>query len=152
LELPRQARRPAPTIVGEGGMSTYGARLERARARMGELGVDVLLLSTGPDLPYLTGYEAMPLERLTMLLLPVEGDAVLVVPRPEAARVTARPEAFSVRAWEEAEDPIAIVAGLVGTARTAAIGDHTWARFLVELEDALPGTRVRRRVDCTGPP
>ena len=28
---------------------------------MHELGVDVVLLSVGPDLPYLTGYEAMPL-------------------------------------------------------------------------------------------
>ena len=45
-------------------------RMTRARARMGEQGVDVLLLSVGPDLPYLTGYEAMPLERLTMLVLP----------------------------------------------------------------------------------
>jgi hypothetical protein len=26
-------------------------------------GVDVLLVSVGSDLPYLTGYEAMPLER-----------------------------------------------------------------------------------------
>ena len=37
---------------------------------MAELGVDALLLSVGPELPYLTGYEAMPLERLTMLVLP----------------------------------------------------------------------------------
>ena len=40
-------------------------------------GVDVLLLSVGADLPYLTGYEAMPLERLTMLVLPREGEAEL---------------------------------------------------------------------------
>ena len=60
---------------------------------MAELGVDVLLLSVGPDLPYLTGYEAMPLERLTMLVLPRDGDATLVVPRLEAPRVVERPEA-----------------------------------------------------------
>ena len=40
-----------------------------------DAGVDVLLLSVGPDLPYLTGYRAMPLERLTMLVLPRDGDA-----------------------------------------------------------------------------
>jgi hypothetical protein len=44
-------------------------RVLRTRAD-DELGVDVLLLSVGADLPYLTGYEAMPLERLTMLVLP----------------------------------------------------------------------------------
>ena len=119
--------------------------------RMGELGVDVLLLSTGADLPYLTGYEAMPLERLTMLVVPAEGDAVLVVPRLEAPRVVEQPDAFSIRSWEETEDPIAVVAGLVGAAPTAAIGDHTWARFVIDLQDALPNTRFRRAVDVTGP-
>ena len=44
---------------------------------MAELGVDVMLLSVGPDLPYFTGYEAMPLERLTMFVLPQTGDPVL---------------------------------------------------------------------------
>ena len=34
------------------------------------MGVDALLLSLGADLPWLTGYEAMPLERITMLVLP----------------------------------------------------------------------------------
>ena len=63
---------------------------------MRELGVDVLLLSTGADLPYLTGYEAMPLERLTMLVVPVDADAVLVVPTLEAPRVVEQPDAFEL--------------------------------------------------------
>ena len=124
-------------------MSTYGARLERARARMADLGVDVLLLSTGADLPYLTGYEAMPLERLTMLVAPVDAAAVLVVPRLEAPRVVARDDAFSIRAWEETENPVDIVADLVGDARTAAVGDQTWARFVIELQAALPSVAFR---------
>src|ERR1044071_6729082 len=101
---------------------------------MRELDVDVLLLSVGPDLPYLTGYEAMPLERLTMLVLPQEGDATLVVPRLEAPRVVERPGVFTIRTWDETDDPIEIVAGLVGAARELAIGDRTWARFLVDLQ------------------
>jgi Xaa-Pro aminopeptidase len=118
---------------------------------MGEVGVDVLLLSVGPDLPYLTGYEAMPLERLTMLVLPREGDATLVVPRLEAPRVAERPDVFALRPWDEAEDPIDIVAHLVGTAATVAIGDRTWARFVIDLQDALPGTHFRRSADVVGP-
>src|SRR5881296_2057214 len=38
----------------------HADRITRARKRMTELGVDVLLLSLGADLPYFTGYEAMP--------------------------------------------------------------------------------------------
>jgi len=92
----------------------FEERIARARSRMETLGVDVLLLSVGADLPYFTGYTAMPLERLTMLVLPREGEATLVVPGLEAPRVEERPEAFALRPWGETEDPVAIVAGLAG--------------------------------------
>ncbi len=118
---------------------------------MADLGVDVLLLSVGPDLPYLTGYEAMPLERLTMLVLPRDGDATLVVPRLEAPRVVARSDVFTIRPWDETDDPIALVAELVGPAATAAIGDRTWARFVIDLQSALPATAFRRSAEVIGP-
>ncbi|HJR25915.1 MAG TPA: Xaa-Pro peptidase family protein [Acidimicrobiales bacterium] len=126
-------------------------RTARVRGRMDELGVDVVLLSVGPDLPYLTGYEAMPLERLTMLVLPQDGEATLVVPRLEAPRVVERPDVFAVHAWEESDDPIAIVAGLVRGARSVAIGDRTWARFLVDLQGVLPSSRFSRASALLGP-
>jgi Xaa-Pro aminopeptidase len=129
----------------------YAERLGRARARMEELSVDVLLLSVGADLPYLTGYEATPLERLTMLVVPRDEAATLVVPRLEAPRVEERPEAFALQAWDETDDPVAVVAGLAGAARVAAIGDQTWARFLLDLQGALPAVRFRRASEVTGP-
>jgi Xaa-Pro aminopeptidase len=118
---------------------------------MASQGVDVLLVSVGHDLPYLTGYEAMPLERLTMLVVPRDGDAALVVPQLEAPRVVEQPGVFTLRPWPEAEDPVAIVAGLVGGAGTIAVGDQMWARFLVELLPRLPGAEYRRAVDVVGP-
>jgi hypothetical protein len=39
----------------------------------------------------------MPLERLTMLVVPVDGDATLVVPRLEAPRVVEHPDRFALR-------------------------------------------------------
>lgn len=95
--------------------------------------VDVLLVSVGSDLPYLTGYEAMPLERLTMLVVPRDGEATLVIPRLEAPRVHEHPSVFVLRPWNETDDPVAIVASLVGRPGVAAVGDTMWARFLVEL-------------------
>ena len=132
-------------------MSTFADRVRRVRAEMEAQGVDVLLLSVGPDLPYLTGYEAMPLERLTMLVLPGQGDATLVVPRLEAPRVIEQPEVFSVQPWNETDDPIDIVSGLIKGASVAAIGDHTWARFLVDLLAALPATSFRRASTVVSP-
>src|SRR5262245_25523748 len=118
---------------------------------MSDQDVDVLLLSVGHDLPYLTGYLAMPLERLTMLVVPRDGDATLVVPRLEAPRVTPQPGVFELLPWGETEDPVAIVARLAGTPGTAAIGDQTWARFLVDLLPRLSSTTFRRAVDVVGP-
>ena len=57
----------------------------------------------------------MPLERLTMLVLPRRGDIRLVVARLEAPRVEPRPE-FEIVPWDEPGDPIALVAGMVGDA------------------------------------
>ena len=118
---------------------------------MADLGVDVLLLSLGADLPYFCGYEAMPLERLTMLVVPRDGDVHLVVPHLEAPRVVERPEVFEMVTWRDGEDPIAMVADLVGASTTAAIGDQTWAGFVVDLASACPGLGFRRASEVTAP-
>jgi Xaa-Pro aminopeptidase len=131
---------------------SHAERIARAQARMTDIGVDALLLSAGPDLPYLTGYEAMPLERLTMLVLPSAADARLVVPRLEAPRVDNREDLFEIVVWEETDDPIALVASLIpaSTARIA-IGDHTWARFVLDLQRALADRAFVRAVDVVSP-
>ncbi len=130
--------------------SAYADRLAKVREAMAAKGIDVLLLSVGADLPWLTGYEAMPLERLTMLVAHRDGDAILVVPRLEAPRVVEQPGVFTIRAWAETDDPVAIVAGLAGAAGTAAIGDTTWARFLLALQKEMPATAFTRAVEVTG--
>lgn len=127
------------------------ARLARVRARMTEMGVDVLLLSLGADLPWLTGYEAMPLERLTMLVLPREEEATLVVPRLEAPRVEEDPSVFSIRPWAESEDPVSVVAGLAGSPSTVAVSDRTWATFVLALQRVLPAAEWRPSSGVTGP-
>lgn len=67
--------------------ATFSDRIERARGEMLKSGVDALLLSVGRDMPYLIGYDAMPLERLTALVVRRDGRCVLVVPGLEAPRV-----------------------------------------------------------------
>lgn len=116
----------------------FDDRVTRVRARMEELGVDALLLSAGADLSWLTGYHAMVSERLTMLVLPAHGDATLVVPELEAARVSERAGLFDMRPWTETEDAVGVVAGLVRGRRRVAIADRTWATFVLALQAALP--------------
>ena len=70
------------------------ARLAEVSAAVADAGLDALLLTPGPDLRYVTGYDAHQLERLTCLVVPATGDPVLVVPRleqPAAQRFPGRP-------------------------------------------------------------
>jgi len=126
-------------------------RVARVRARMEALGVDALLLSLGADLPWITGYEAMPLERLTMLVFPADGEATLVIPRLEAPRVDHDAGLFALRPWGETEDPVEIVAGLVGSRRRLAISDRTWATFVLQLQASLASGAWQAASVVTGP-
>ena len=117
----------------------FAARMDRCRRLLAASDIDVLLVSIGADLPYLTGYTAPHTERMTMAVIPRDGDAALVVPRLEAPRVESRPDVIEVVAWDETDDPVALVARLAAGARRVAIGEQTWATFLLGLQEALPG-------------
>ncbi|MDQ6839610.1 MAG: aminopeptidase P family N-terminal domain-containing protein, partial [Actinomycetota bacterium] len=131
--------------------SPRAERMARVRSAMGRAGLDALLLSLGADLPWLSGYEAMPLERLTMLVVPIDAPATLVVPGLEAPRVTPDDAVFGMRPWAEAEDPVAIVAGLIGSRLHVGVSDRTWATFVLGLQDARPEAVWSRASMVTGP-
>jgi Xaa-Pro aminopeptidase len=143
-----------PTIPG----TRYSERVRR-RAELGA-GLDAVLIGVGPDLDYLTGYRAMPLERLTMLVVVAGADPVLIAPRLEepAARAGLRTP-IAITTWMETDDPHGIVAGLVarsaggaaGTPRIA-VSDRVTAYHLLRLQAAMPraawssATAVLRRL------
>ena len=120
-------------------MFDYSARIGSLQSLMRAAGVDRVLLSVGADLPYFTGYEAMPLERVTMLVVGLESESFLVVPLLEAPRV--HPGPFAIRPWSESEDPLDVVSQLCLGSRSIAVGDQTWSIFLLGLQDRLPGTQ-----------
>jgi len=128
-------------------------RLASVRRTMVDRDVDAILLSLGADLPWLTGYEAMPLERLTMAVVTVVGEAMLVVPELEAPRVGDLPPGFSLRPWGETEDPIMIVASSLRevSATRLAISDRCWARFVLALQEELVGMQWTPSSRITGP-
>ncbi|MGH9292971.1 MAG: aminopeptidase P family protein [Acidimicrobiales bacterium] len=127
------------------------ARMAAVRDAMRAAEVDCLLLSLGADLPWLTGYEAMPLERLTMLVLPADDEATLVVPELEAPRVAHDSTLFAMRPWKETEDPIGLVATLTGSRRRLAVSDRAWATHVLALEGALPEACLEVASTVTSP-
>ncbi len=113
-----------------------GERFAAVRTAMEERGIDALLVSVGSDLPYLTGYRAMPLERITALVVPAIGDPVLFVPELEAPRVHT---AVEVRPWGETADPFDRIAGALPDRGVIAVGDQMWSSFLIAIQARLPG-------------
>ncbi|GAA4252418.1 Xaa-Pro peptidase family protein [Dactylosporangium darangshiense] len=117
-------------------------RLAAARRAAAEAGLDALLIGPSADLRYLTGYDAHALERLTLLVLPADGDATLIVPRLERPAAEASPaESVGVRLvdHEDGTDPYGIVQDLLGDrAKTVGLGDRMWAEQVLALRDALP--------------
>lgn len=121
------------------------ARLARARSGLRAKGSAALLIGIGADLRYLTGYSAHALERLTMLVLPTDGPAVLVTPRLEAmaaaAGLAATASLVEVAPWDETDDPYALVADRVANrARDGRLlVDPTLpARHVLALLQAMP--------------
>jgi Xaa-Pro aminopeptidase len=119
-------------------------RLGQAQAATGAAGLDALLLTPGPDLRYVTGYDAHQLERLTCLVLPAAGDPLLVVPRLELPAAQASPAGglgLEIVGWEETDDPYALVAGRLGDVGSVGLSDRMWALMVLRLRAALPAAR-----------
>lgn len=115
-------------------MSTWRKAQELAASR----GIDTLIVTPGADLRYLTGYAALPLERLTCLVLPAHGDPTLVVPALERQAAVASGADLEIATWGETDDPFALVASLVGDAATIGLDDHMWASRVFALGEAIP--------------
>jgi Xaa-Pro aminopeptidase len=125
-------------------------RVHAAREIAAEAGIDLLVLTPGSDLRYLSGYHAHAMERLTALAVPRRGEPFLVVPRLEAPMVDASPAGalgLELLAWDETDDPFALLAR-TATARLGsaparvAVGARSWAEHALGVQGALPGSAL----------
>lgn len=117
------------------------SRWRKAQELAETFGIDTLLVTPGADLRYLTGYAALPLERLTCLVLPAHGDPTLIVPALEGPAATASGVDVGIATWGELDDPFALVTDLVGDAATIGLDDHMWASRVFALKSAIPNAR-----------
>ena len=131
------------TIRGE----RYRERLARASEATAASALDGLLIGVGPELQYLTGYEAITSERLTMLVVLPSRPPAIVVPRLErsAAEAGLRTPVTTVT-WGETDDPHSVVVGLLSASAgnahpRLAVSDRLWAAHLLRLQAAVPHAR-----------
>ena len=131
------------------------SRLARAQHRLRETGTAALFVGPSPDLRWLVGYEALPLERLTLLVVPADGDATLVVPELEVARAqdSGAGDAVAIVSWGELEDPLDLVERALADADTAgrmAVQDRLWALFTLRLQERFPQAGWTTSAGITG--
>jgi Xaa-Pro dipeptidase len=123
------------------------ARIARAQALMAANGIGAVLVEPGSSLIYFTGVRWSRSERLTCVVIPVEGEPCIVTPFFEEPSVReSLGIAAEVRVWQEDQDPLALVAGFLKERRLAArpIGiEETVRHFAVDgLRRALPGAKI----------
>jgi Xaa-Pro aminopeptidase len=153
---------PAARPVIEPGR--YRQRIESAAWLAQAAGLDALLIGVGADLRYLTGYPAMALERLTMLVVPAHGAAFLMAPRLEISSARSCPAVagggLEVTTAEETEDAVGLLLDRLadrlglptrGGIRRVAISDRLWAAFVLRFQAALPGATFELASTITSP-
>src|SRR5215472_7245419 len=119
-------------------------RLAQAAEATASAGLGALLLTPGPDLRYLTGYDTHPSERLTCLAVRAQGPPFLLVPRLEFNSAQASPAGgmdLEIITWDETEDPFTIIGHRLTGIPTAGLAEQMWAMMVLRFRDALPGTR-----------
>ena len=116
---------PAPAITSDERL----VRIAKARQLMAGIGADAILIGAGPSLRYFAGVPWNATERMVALLLPREGEPVMICPRFEEGSLKASlgVEA-ALRLWEEHESPYALT-----VAPMAELGVKTLA-----IDPALP--------------
>ena len=122
-------------------------RLRRARELMQRSGIGAVIVESGPSLDYLTGIQWWRSERLTAVVIPAQGDPIVVTPFFEAPSVKESLEVpAEVRTWQEDEEPLKLIAGFLKERGVASepVGFEETNRFFIEdrLKKQLPGARV----------
>ncbi|HEU5137026.1 MAG TPA: Xaa-Pro peptidase family protein [Steroidobacteraceae bacterium] len=125
----------------------YLARIDKARALMGKLGVGALLIEPGASLVYFTGVHWWRSERLTAAVLPRDGEIAIVTPHFEEPSVRESLKVpAEVRVWNEDEDPLLTVAGVLRDRKvTGPVAVEETVRFFAVdgLRRAMPGVDIR---------
>src|SRR4051812_3633095 len=132
---------PPPFTVDD-----YLARARRVVASASERGLSGVLVTPGPDLVWLTGYQPTAItERLTVLVLTPDQSPTLVVPtleRPDAEGAVGA-GGLSIVDWADGEDAFQRARGFIPDSATMGIADSAWALHLLGLQDAVPGSSYR---------
>ncbi len=124
----------------------YATRMARVAEEAREAGLDGVIVTPGPDLVWLTGYQPTAItERLTMLVLTPQQRPTLLVPaleRPDAEAAEAA-ASLEITDWSDGSDPYQVARDLFNHEGRFGISDSAWAMHVLGLQQTLPRTSYR---------
>ena len=120
----------------------YAQRLHAAQKAAADKGIDLLLIGTGPDFAYLTGSWVSSHERLTVLVVPQQGNAWIVAPNTDITDIKAAPVGeldVELRGWNDGENPYELALRGAGDGLgKVALGQSLTADHVLRFQDLLP--------------
>ncbi|MEA2557637.1 MAG: hypothetical protein QOG88_1175 [Actinomycetota bacterium] len=132
-------------------MTTKPGRLRKVAEVAGSMGLDAIVVAPSPDLVYLTGYDPMPLERPSLLVIRPGTDAVLLVPELERRLASdSIGDAIELQGWTDAHDPYAVAAGLLPSQGSIGLSDRIWGVHVLALQAAVPHARFTSAAPVLG--
>ncbi len=141
------ALRPMTGDIKPIGRVERAERLIRAQALMRASGIGAVVIEPGSSLVYFTGIRWGRSERPLLAILPVEGSPCIVSPffeEPRMRETLGIPA--EVRVWQEDEDPLGVVAGLLKDRKLIGrpIGIEESVRFFIPdaLAHAAPDAKI----------
>src|SRR4051812_24618735 len=124
----------------------FSERLQRVTRAMNEQDIDVLLLTPGASMFYLSGFDhGHAAERLLAMAVKREGTASWIVPVMNVPQLQAQAApGQAVRAWTDAESYLPALKDAIGGARGIAFDDEARAAFLMDLAALAPTATIRK--------
>lgn len=118
----------------------YAQRLRAAQKAAADKGIDLLLIGTGPDFAYLTGSWVSSHERLTVLVVPQQGNAWIAAPNTDITDIKAAPVGeLELRGWNDGENPYELALRGAGDGLgKVALGQSLTADHVLRFQDLLP--------------
>ena len=120
----------------------YAQRLHAAQKAAADKGIDLLLIGTGPDFAYLTGSWVSSHERLTVLVVPQQGNAWIVAPNTDITDIKAAPVDeldVELRGWNDGENPYEFALRGAGDGLgKVALGQSLTADHVLRFQALLP--------------
>ena len=117
-------------------------RVEALQASMNEHATELVVVGPTTNMRYLTGYQAMAVERITVLLV-TRDRVAMIMPSFDADEFRDATGLDAVFEWTDKQGPDAAIdqafraLGLSGTKATAAVDDELRFDFLSRLRDRL---------------